>query len=139
MIKTLYNGSIWHSKKEGANMVSKFPPPATVDEYVAQFPEDVQQIMGKIRSVIKETAPRAEEKISYGMPAYHLDGVLIYFAGYKKYISVYPLTAAMKALKGVEVYKGTKATIHFPFNKPMPYDLIRDIVRIRVAEKTKFS
>jgi uncharacterized protein YdhG (YjbR/CyaY superfamily) len=118
-------------------MDSKISVPATVDEYIAQFPEVVQQIMGKIRSVIKETAPQAEEKISYGMPAYHLDGVLIYFAGYKKYISVYPLTAAMKAVKGAEVYKGTKATIHFPLNKPMPYDLIREMVEIRVAEKTK--
>lgn len=118
-------------------MDSKIPVPATVDDYIAQFPPDVQQIMGKLRAVIKEAAPQAEEKISYGMPAYHLDGVLIYFAGYKKYISVYPLTAAMKALKGAEVYKGTKATIHFPLEKPMPYDLIRKIVEARVVEKTK--
>lgn len=95
--------------------------------------------MGKIRAVIKEAAPDAVEKISYGMPAYHLNGVLIYFAGYKKYISIYPRTAGMETLKGVDVYKGTKATIHFPLDKPMPYDLIRKIVEIRVAENTKSS
>jgi uncharacterized protein YdhG (YjbR/CyaY superfamily) len=120
-------------------MDSKISMSTTVDDYISQFPVDVQQIMGNIRAVIKEAAPRAEEKISYGMPAYHLNGVLIYFAGYKKYISLYPLTEGMKALKGAEVYKGTKATIHFPLNKPMPYDLIRKMVEIRVAENTKSS
>ena len=118
-------------------MDDKLASPATVDEYIALFPSDMQQIMGKIRVIIKEVAPDAVEKISYGMPAYHLDGVLIYFAGYKKYISIYPRTAGMETLKEVEVYKGTKATIHFPLNKPVPYDLIRKIVEIRVAEKAK--
>ncbi len=113
--------------------------PTTVGEYIDQFPQEVQEIMVKIREVIKEAEPRTEEKISYGMPAYYLNGVLIYFAGYKKYINLYPLTEGMKALKEAEVYKGTKATIHFPLDKPMPYALIREIVKIRVAENTKSS
>ena len=120
-------------------MDSKISMPTTVDEYISQFPVDVQQIMGKLRAVIKEAAPQVEEKVSYGMPAYHLNGVLIYFAGYKKYISLYPWTAGMDALNEVAVYKGTKATIHFPLNKPMPYELIRKIVEIRVTENTKSS
>ncbi|HWR65664.1 MAG TPA: DUF1801 domain-containing protein, partial [Bellilinea sp.] len=128
-----------HSKKLRFLMDSKMSMPTTVGEYIDQFPQEVQEIMVKIREVIKEAEPRTEEKISYGMPAYYLNGVLIYFAGYKKYISLYPLTEGMKALKEAEVYKGTKATIHFPLDKPMPYALIREIVKIRVAENTESS
>lgn len=109
-------------------------PPATVDEYIARFPEEVQQVMRRIRAVIKGAAPQAEEKIAYGMPGYYLNGPLIWFAGNKKHIGIYPWTAGMMGLKGVEVYKGTRAAIHFPLDKPMPYDLIRKIVEIRLAE-----
>ena len=116
-------------------MEIKKQPPATVDEYIAQFPEEVQQIMERIRAVIKETAPLAEEKIAYGMPGYYLNGPLVWFAGNKKHIGIYPWTAGMTGLKGVEVYKGTRASIHFPLNKPMPYDVIRKIVEVRLAEK----
>jgi uncharacterized protein YdhG (YjbR/CyaY superfamily) len=115
-------------------MDSRIAPPATVDEYVAQFPQDVQQIMQKLRAVIKSAAPQAEEKISYGMPGYYLNGGLVWFAGNKKHIGIYPWTTNMAGLPGVEVYKGTRAAIHFPLNKPMPYDLIRKIVEIRLAE-----
>lgn len=118
-------------------MEIKKQPPITVDEYIAQFPAEVQQIMGKIRAVIKEAAPQAEEKISYGMPGYYLNGGLVWFAGNKKHIGIYPWTAGMAGLPGVEVSKGTRAAIHFPLDKPMQYDLIREIVRIRVAEQTK--
>jgi len=117
----------------------KKKPPATIDEYIAQFPQDVQQIMGKIRLVIKTAAPQAEEKIGYGMPGYYLNGGLVWFAANKKHIGIYPWTAEMAGLKGIEVSKGTRAAIHFPLNKPMPYDLIRKIVEIRLTEKTKSS
>ena len=118
-------------------MDSKNSQPTTVDEYIAQFPKDVQQIMTKIRAVIKEAAPLAEEKISYGMAGYYLNGGLIWFGGYKKHIGIYPRTAGMVALKEVTTYKGTKGSVHFPLDEPMPYDLIRKIVEIRVAENTK--
>ncbi|MHB8113081.1 MAG: iron chaperone [Bellilinea sp.] len=118
-------------------MPSKNTPPATVDEYIAQLPENVQQIMTKIRAVIKEAAPMAEEKISYGMAGYYLNGGLIWFGGYKKHIGIYPRTAGMVALKEVTAYKGTKGSVHFPLDQPMPYDLIRKIVETRVAENTK--
>lgn len=118
-------------------MGPKNSQPATVDEYIAQFPEDVQQIMTKIRAVIKEAAPLAEEKISYGMAGYYVNGGLIWFGGYKKHIGIYPRTAGMVALKEVTTYKGTKGSVHFPLDEPMPYDLIRKIVEVRVAENTK--
>ncbi len=111
--------------------------PATVDEYIAQFPDNVQQILIRIRAVIKETAPEAEEKISYGMPGYTLNGGLIWFGGYKKHIGIYPRTAGVMPLKEVTTCKGTKGSVHFPLDAPMPYDLIRKIVEIRVTENTK--
>ena len=118
-------------------MDSKNSRPATVDEYIAQFPDNVQQILIRIRAVIKQTAPEAEEKISYGMPGYYLKGGLIWFGGYKKHIGIYPRTAGMVALKEVTTYRGTKGSVHFPLDAPMPYDLIRKIVEIRVAENAK--
>ncbi|MHB0988438.1 MAG: iron chaperone [Bellilinea sp.] len=119
-------------------MVSKNSQPATVDEYIAQFPEDMQQIMQKLRAVIKETAPEAEEKISYGMAGYYLNGGLIWFGGYKKHIGIYPRSSAMLAtIKELSKYKGTKGSVHFPLDQPMPYALIRKMVEIRVAENTK--
>ena len=118
-------------------MDSKISVPATVDDYVAQFPPDVQQIMQKLRAVIKSAAPNVEEKISYGIVGYFLNGSLLSFGAYKKHIGFYPLTAAMAALKGIKVHEGTRSSIHFPLNEPMPYDLIRKMVEVRVAEKTK--
>ena len=118
-------------------MDSKNSQPATVGEYISQFPEHVQQILVRIRAVIKESAPEAEEKISYGMAGYTLNGGLIWFGGYKKHIGIYPRTAGMVALKEVTTYKGTKGSVHFPLDEPIPYDLLRKIVEIRVAENTK--
>ena len=118
-------------------MNGKNDSPTTVDEYIFQFPENVQQILIRIRAVIKETVPEAEEKISYGMAGYYLNGGLIWFGGYKKHIGIYPRTAGMVAIKEVTTYKGTKGSVHFPLDEPMPYDLIRKIVEIRVAENTK--
>jgi len=111
----------------------------TIDAYIAQFPEDVQQILAKIRAVIKEAAPQAEEKISYQMPAYYLNGGLVWFGVYKHHIGFYPRTTGMEAIEGFSVYKGTKGSVHFPLNKPMPYDLIGAMVKVRVAENLKNS
>jgi uncharacterized protein YdhG (YjbR/CyaY superfamily) len=117
-------------------MEGKKDAPVTVDEYIARFPEDVQQILGKIRAIVKETAPEAEEKISYGMPGFYLNGGLVWFGAYKRHIGWYPKTAGMeKAIQeDLATYQGTKGSLHFPLDRPIPYDLIRKIVQIRVAE-----
>ncbi|MHA4741862.1 iron chaperone [Dyadobacter sp. MSC1_007] len=110
--------------------------PKSVDEYIAAFPKEVQAILQEIRATIKEAAPDAAETISYDMPTFNLNGkYLIYFAGWKKHVALYPidekiLTAFSEELAG---YKGTKGSVHFPLNKPMPLNLIRKIVALRVA------
>jgi uncharacterized protein YdhG (YjbR/CyaY superfamily) len=119
-------------------MDGKKDQPTTIDEYIAQFPEDIQQILVKIRAVIKETAPDAVEKISYQMPAFYLNGNLVWFAAYKRHIGVYPVPSGNDAFnKELSVYKRGKGTIQFPLEKPIPYDLIRRIVKYRVAENLK--
>lgn len=112
--------------------------PETVEEYIARFPEHVQQILVKIRAVVKEAAPAAEERISYNMPAYFLNGRLIYYDAHKHHVGFYPLTPAMEeALPELAAYKGTKSSLHFRLDQPIPYDLIARLVRVRVVENTK--
>jgi uncharacterized protein YdhG (YjbR/CyaY superfamily) len=114
--------------------------PSTVEEYVAQFPVEVQEILEKIRSVIRAAAPEAEEKISYDMPGYYLNGFLVSFAVWKRHIGFYPRTSEMEAsITELSAYsgKGTKGSVHFPLDQPVPYDLIRKLVKFRVAENQK--
>jgi len=108
----------------------------TVQEYIAQFPQDVQRILEAVRVVVKECAPGAEEKISYQMVGYYLHGGLVWFGAYKKHIGFYPLTSSDDETFNQELaaYRGTKGSLHFPLDKPIPYDLIRKIVRQRLAE-----
>ena len=102
---------------------------------MAQFPAEVQQVLAKIRAAIIEEAPEAEDKISYGMPGYFQNGGVIWFGAYKRHIGFYPLTEAMLAhIEGLSAFKGAKSSIHFSLSQPMPYDLIRAIVRVRLAE-----
>jgi len=119
-------------------MGEKKGQPTTIDEYIAQFPEDVQQILVKIRAVIKESAPEAVEKISYQMPGFYLNGFLVSFAVWKHHIGFYPKTSGMEAFKEeLSAYKGTKGSVHFPLDEPMPYELISKLVKVRVAENLK--
>ena len=112
--------------------------PSTTDEYIAQFPQDVQQILQKVRSVIKESAPGAVEKISYGMPGFYLNGMLVWFAGHKTYIGFYPTGEGIETFKDeLTAYKFSKGAVQFPLDKPMPYDLIRKITKYRVERNTK--
>ena len=107
----------------------------TIDEYISAFPEEVQTLLFKIRNVIKETAPEAEEKISYQMPAFFQKGVLVYFGAFKDHIGFFPTGNGVEAfLEEVSEYKTSKGTIQFPYNKPIPYDLIKRIVLYRVKE-----
>ena len=116
-------------------MEPKHTPPATIDAYISQFPEDVQQILQKIRAVIHETAPEATEKISYQMPTFFLGGNLIHFAAFKKHIGVFPAGSELGALKEeVAPYRTSKGTLQFPLDKPIPYELIGRVTQQRVAE-----
>lgn len=112
--------------------------PTTIDEYIAQAPPDVQPVLAKLRAVIKESAPGAAEKISYGMPGFHLNGSLVWFGVRKHYIGFYPTGSGIEAFKAeLTAYKGTKGAVHFPLDEPMPYELISKIVKYRVAENLK--
>jgi uncharacterized protein YdhG (YjbR/CyaY superfamily) len=109
--------------------------PTTIDEYIDQFPEDVQQILARVREVIKESAPGAVEKISYQMPGFYLKGMLVWFAGYKNHIGFYPTGEGIEAFKEeLSPYKFSKGAVQFPLNRPIPYDLIRKMVKFRIAE-----
>ena len=118
--------------------LTKKGAPSTVDEYFSQYPAATQKILVKIRAVIKKAAPKAEEKISYGMPAYFLGHGLIWFGVAKKHIGFYPLTTDMEnSIEGLAAYKGTKSSVHFKFDEPMPYDLLTKMVKFRIKENTK--
>jgi uncharacterized protein YdhG (YjbR/CyaY superfamily) len=106
-----------------------------IDEYIAGFPPDVREKLEAIRTTIKKAAPEAEEKISYQMPAFALDGNLVYFAAFKKHIGFYPRTTAIaKFRKELAAYAGAKGSVRFPFDKPIPTALIQRMVKFRAAE-----
>jgi uncharacterized protein YdhG (YjbR/CyaY superfamily) len=110
-------------------------PPSDIDEYIASFPDDVQKILRKIRLTIRKAAPDAEEKISYQIPTFTLHGNLIYFAAFKKHVSVYPAPRGNEAFRDeLSAYEGGKGTVRFPLDKPVPYDLITRIVKFRVKD-----
>jgi len=119
-------------------MQVKIDHPATIDEYIAQFPADVQQILQKIRALIKELAPESTEKISYAMPGFYLNGMLVWFAGHDKYIGFYPTGSGIEAFKDeVSGYKWSKGAVQFPLNKPIPYELIGKMVKFKMAQNRK--
>jgi uncharacterized protein YdhG (YjbR/CyaY superfamily) len=112
--------------------------PANVDEYISGFPEETKAILEKIRSTVIKAAPSAKEMISYGMPAYKINGPIVYFAGYEKHIGFYPTPSGIDSFKKeLSVYKGAKGSVQFPIDKPMPLDLISRIVKYRVEEDKK--
>lgn len=112
------------------------PIPATnVNSYIASFPKETQVLLEQLRSLIKKAAPKAEEVISYQMPAYKYNGMLVYFAGYAKHIGFYPTGKGIEAFKDeITSYKTSKGTIQFPLNKKLPVTLITKIVKYRVKE-----
>lgn len=109
----------------------------SVDEYISTYPKDVQNVLQQIRQAIKDTAPEAEETIRYNMPAFKLNGNLVWFSAFKNHISFYPRKSAMEEFKekltGYEISK-VQGTIKFPLDKPIPYDLIKEMVKFRVQE-----
>jgi uncharacterized protein YdhG (YjbR/CyaY superfamily) len=110
----------------------------SIDEYIATFPEDTQKILEEIRATIKTAAPDAEEKISYQMHTFTLNGNLVHFAAFKKHIGFYPTPSGTLAFqKEIAVYKAAKGSIQFPIDEPMPLKLISKIVKFRAAENLK--
>ena len=106
-----------------------------IDDYIAKYPEEIQKILKELREVIRETAPEASEKISYQMPTFYLNGNLVHFAVNKNHIGFYPAPSGIEAFEeALKPYKYSKGAIQFPFDRPIPYDLIRSIVKLRVAE-----
>ncbi|HYV95476.1 MAG TPA: DUF1801 domain-containing protein [Chitinophagales bacterium] len=110
--------------------------PKDIDEYISGFPNEIQKVLEQIRTTIKKASPQAEEVISYGIPAFKLNGMgLVYFAAFKKHIGIYPAPKGNEAFKtALSVYKGGKGTVQFPLDKPMPLGLITKIVKFRVTE-----
>ena len=109
---------------------------SNIDEYISEFPKTTQKILKQIRATIKKTVPDAEETISYAIPTFkHKGRYLIYFAGYKNHIGLYPAPRGNEAFKKeLSAYKGGKGTVKFPLDKPMPLNLISKIVKFRVKE-----
>lgn len=116
-------------------MSDKSELPQTIDEYIAGFPPDIQVILQKIRAVIREAVPDAEEAIRYRMPAFLLHGYLVYFSAFKHHIGLYPTPSGITAFEEeLMPYKHAKGSIRFPLDQPIPYDLIRKIVKFREKE-----
>jgi uncharacterized protein YdhG (YjbR/CyaY superfamily) len=117
-------------------MKPKQTAPKDIDEYIAGFPNDVQEILEKIRRTIRKAAPDAEETMSYQMPTFTLKGnYLVYFAGFKKHIGFYPAPIGIAEFKEeLSAYGAGKGTLKFPLDKPIPVNLISKIVKFRVKE-----
>jgi uncharacterized protein YdhG (YjbR/CyaY superfamily) len=131
----LYNNS--GAVEEENEITMPRPKFDTIDDYIAAFPKDVQDDLQRLRRVIRESAPAAEEAISYGIPTFKLNGNLVHFAAYQHHIGFYPTSSGIAAFKKeLMPYKLSKGTVQFPLGRPLPLDLIRRIVRYRIKESS---
>ena len=106
-----------------------------VDSYISGYPPKVQKMLKQLRAAIKKAAPEAEESISYMMPAYKLNGPLVYFGAYEKHIGFYPTGTGVAAFqKEIASYKTSKGAIQFPLDQPLPLALVEKIVKFKVKE-----
>lgn len=109
--------------------------PRDIEEYIARFPREVQDILQKIRSVIAKVAPEAEEAIKYQIPTFVLNGNLVHFAAFQKHIGFYPTPSGIEEFKDeLSAYETAKGSVQFPLDKPVPFALIKKIVTFRVKE-----
>ena len=109
--------------------------PRDIDSYIATFPKDVQVRLKKVRRAIRAAAPKATEVISYNIPAYRQNGMLVYFAGFKGHIGLYPPVRGNAALeKAAARYAGPKGNLRFSHQQPLPLGLIAGIVRFKAKQ-----
>jgi uncharacterized protein YdhG (YjbR/CyaY superfamily) len=109
--------------------------PRNIDEYIASFSPEVQAILEKIRLTIRQAAPAAQETISYRIPAFKLNGILVYFAAFRKHIGFFPpVRGDAKIQEAITPYAGEKGNLRFPLDQPIPYRLIERIVKLRVKQ-----
>ena len=114
--------------------------PETIDAYIEGFPEDVQAILEKMRQTVRKAAPEATEAIAYRMPTFRLNGNLVHFAAFKDHVSFFPTPKGIMAFKReLSPYKGSKGTVQFPLDKPIPYELVRRITAFRRNQSLKQS
>ena len=107
----------------------------TIDEYISTFPQKIQDILQKLRQTIRESAPNSEETINYQIPTFKLNGNLVHFAAYKNHIGFYPTPSAINEFREqLSEYEMAKGSVKFPLNKPLPIELIKEIVKFRVKE-----
>ena len=107
----------------------------SIDEYVATFPKNVQIILEELRLAIRDVVPQAEEAISYQMPAFKLNGNLVWFAAFNHHIGFYPTSSVIEAFhEELSSYRTSKGAVQFQMNKPIPFDLIKEMVKFRVKE-----
>jgi uncharacterized protein YdhG (YjbR/CyaY superfamily) len=112
--------------------------PKNIDDYVDRFPDEVQQLLRKMRLTIRKAAPQAKETISYRIPTFTLDGNLVHFAAHTNHIGFYPTPSATTAFKKeLSAYKGAKGSVQFPFDEPLPLALVSRIVKFRVKESLR--
>jgi uncharacterized protein YdhG (YjbR/CyaY superfamily) len=111
--------------------------PKDIDEYIAAFSPEVQVILERIRLTIRNAAPEAQETISYKIPAFRLNGVLVYFAAFKKHVGLYPpVRGDARLVEAASTYAGEKGNLQFPLDQPIPYGLIERIVKLRVKQNS---
>ncbi len=116
-------------------MNSDVAAPRTIDDYIAGFPPEVQEILRKVRQTVRDAAPDAQEAIRYRIPTFVLNGNLVHFAAFKKHIGFYPTPSGTERFKeALAGYAGAKGSVRFPLDEPIPYELIGEIVRFRVKE-----
>lgn len=109
-------------------------------EYITSYPEETQMLLERVWITVKKAAPKAEEVISYGMPAFKLNGMLVWFAAHSKHIGFYPGVTGIESFKKeLSIYKNAKGSVQFPFDKPLPLELIAKIVKFRVNENLQHA
>ena len=116
-------------------MATSRSAPANVDQYIATFQPEVQAVLQRVRQVVRDAAPDAQEVISYQMPAFKLNGILVYFAAFKNHIGFYPpIRGDARIEKAASPYAGEKGNLRFPLDRPIPFDLISRLTKLRVKQ-----
>src|SRR5262245_43337255 len=109
--------------------------PKNTDAYISSFPPEIQKILKEVRAVVKKAAPKSEEVISYGMPGYKQNGMLVWYGAHSKHIGFYPGASGISAFKKeISIYKNAKGSVQFPFEKPLPVALITRMVKFKISE-----